>query len=273
MAETKLDPAAILDSALELDGEVAPYYSYFDTSRGAPLSVTNMLTLYMQGADEIVGTRSQWANVGHTPQPDAQRYYIWVPLFAKRPKEGGKEGELEEVFIGRYKPVWCMIPLSQTEGEPLPAKPVPGFSVPQMLDKMAMRMVPFNSIYGGLQGYSRGVEIAISPIASDPFRTTIHEAGHIACGHTLDHALDNETYHRGIQEFQAEGIAYVVLKLLNVMDEQAARYSRGYIKHYLQNEKPPESAIRQVLSVADRIWRAGRVAPAAGYIALAEPAE
>ncbi len=71
-------------------------------------------------------TRKQWANVGHTPKPDAERYYIWVPLMVKRPKKDSADGELEEIFIGRYKPVWCMYPLSQTEGEPLPPKPTNG---------------------------------------------------------------------------------------------------------------------------------------------------
>jgi hypothetical protein len=39
-------------------------------------------------------------------------------------------------------------------------------------------------------------------------------------------------------EFQAEGVAYVVLNLLPVMDEQMAHHSRGYICHWLREEHP-----------------------------------
>jgi len=53
------------------------------------------------------------------------------------------------------------------------------------------------------------------------------------------------------------------------MDEQTARYSRGYLHHWLRGEKPPEQAARQVLAAADRIWRAGRL----GGVAIAGAVE
>ena len=132
-----------------------------------------------------------------------------------------------------------------------------------MLGKLGMRMVEFDSQNGNLQGYSRGVEIAVSPIAARPDKTALHEAGHIALGHTLAHTYEHYHIDRGVMEFQAEAVAYIVLNLLGVMDEETARFSRGYVRHYLRNEKPPEQAVRQVLTVADRVVRAGRVAPAA----------
>jgi hypothetical protein len=60
-------------------------------------------------------------------------------------------------------------------------------------------------------------------------------------------------------EFHAEAVSYVVLNLLGVMDEETARYSRGYIQHYLEGERPPENAIRQVFTAADRILKSGRI--------------
>lgn len=60
-------------------------------------------------------------------------------------------------------------------------------------------------------------------------------------------------------EFQAQAAAYVVQTLIGIMDEETARYSRGYVRHWLHDEQPPEQAYRQVLTVADRIWRAGRI--------------
>jgi hypothetical protein len=248
----KPDSAKILDQALELPGEIAPYYSYFHQ-----YSLTNMIELYVQGAREIVGTRKQWASVGHEIKPGAQRYSIWVPIIIRRKDD---EGQLQEIFTGRYNWVPCIYTLSQTTGEPITPKETPGWSLPQMLARMAIRQTAFESQFGGLQGYSHGTEMAVSPIAADPFGTAIHEAAHILLGHTLEHGLDGESYHRGVQEFQAEAVRYLVKNELGMLDEDSARYSRGYMHHYLQDEKPPEQACRQVLTVAGRILEAGRVA-------------
>lgn len=50
---------------------------------------------------------------------------------------------------------------------------------------------------------------------------------------------------------------------LGQLDEETASHSRAYILHWLDHEDPPEQAIRQVFTAADRILRAGRVAVAA----------
>lgn len=255
----KMNPAKVLEQALELPGQVAPYYSYFDTSKGGALSLTNMITLYEQGAREIVGTRTQWGRVERTPTADAERYYIWVPIIVKTPN---KDGEIEEVFTGRFRPVWCMYVYSQTEGEALKPKEAPGWSLAQMLGRMAIRQTEFKGQYGGIQGYSYGTEMAISPIAADPLGTALHEAAHILLGHTIGAPPDEpggKLYHRGLREYQAEAVRYLVKNELGLLDDQDATYSRGYLHHWLSGEQPPEQACRQVLLVADRMLRAGRV--------------
>jgi len=63
-------------------------------------------------------------------------------------------------------------------------------------------------------------------------------------------------------EFQAEATAYLVMNELELMDEEAAAHSRGYIRHWLGEEQPPDQTIRQVFTAANRILRAGRI-PAA----------
>jgi len=253
-AKNKLDPAQILDGMLEMDGALAPHYSYFHD-----YSATNMAYLWMQGAREIVGLKRHWQSVQREPIPGSHKYRIWVPWFRKVPKTDGEEGETVEL-LGGWNDVPCIYTLSQTTGEPVKPKPVPKWELPQMLGKLGMRAAEFDGRSGNLQGYSRGVEIAVSPIAANPFKTWIHEAGHIALGHTLAHTYEHYHTDRNVMEFQAEAVAYIVLNLLGVMDEETARYSRGYVRHYLHNEKPPEQAVRQVLTVADRILRAGRVA-------------
>jgi len=65
------------------------------------------------------------------------------------------------------------------------------------------------------------------------------------------------------KEFQAEATAYLLENELELMDEETAAHSRGYIQHYLQGEHPPDTAIRQIFTAADRILRAGRIEVAA----------
>lgn len=267
-SKSKIDPVKTLDEALELEGEVAAYYSYF----GDPYSLTNMAYLNAQGAHEIVGLKRQWESVGREPLPDAwkHRYKIWVPWFRQIIDPDDPEGAPKKV-LGGFNDVRCIYTYSQTSGEPIEPKPTPDWDIEQVITALGMRRVPFDLQFGGIQGYSIGVELAVSPIAADPLETALHEIGHIACGHTLEHALGAESYHRGIKEYQAEAVAYLVLHLLGVMDDETARHSRGYLRHWLRDEKPPEAAVRQVLTVADRIWRAGRVVPKLGRVALTEP--
>jgi len=60
-------------------------------------------------------------------------------------------------------------------------------------------------------------------------------------------------------EFEAEGTAYLVMNELELMDEETASHSRGYIRHWLQDEQPPERSVRQVFRAAEAILKAGRV--------------
>jgi len=88
----------------------------------------------------------------------------------------------------------------------------------------------------------------------------MHELGHVVLGHTLPHAFDDYQAHRGMKEFQAEATSYLVLNELGRLDDETAAHSRGYIKHWLKDETPPDTAIRQVFTAADRILKAGRLA-------------
>jgi hypothetical protein len=45
---------------------------------------------------------------------------------------------------------------------------------------------------------------------------------------------------------------------LGMLDEHTAEVSRGYIRHWLSDEHPPDTAIQQVFTAVDRILKAGR---------------
>jgi hypothetical protein len=82
----------------------------------------------------------------------------------------------------------------------------------------------------------------------------------IILGHTLPHALEDYQTHRGVKEFQAESVAYLAMHELDLLDEEQAAESRGYIQHWLKDEHPPDKAIQQVFTATDRILRSGQLA-------------
>jgi len=45
---------------------------------------------------------------------------------------------------------------------------------------------------------------------------------------------------------------------LDLLDDDQAAESRGYIQHWLKAEHPPDKAIQQVFTATDRILKAGR---------------
>jgi hypothetical protein len=85
--------------------------------------------------------------------------------------------------------------------------------------------------------------------------------GYIVLGHTLPQVHAEYATHRGLKEFEAEATAYLCMNELGQLGEETANHSRGYIRHWLDDEQPPEQSIRHVFRAAEAILRAGRVAP------------
>jgi hypothetical protein len=186
-------------------------------------------------------------------------------IINEEPPEALRDEQRERVarVIG-FKLVRTVFTLSKTEGPDLPPAPTPVWDVQQALGKLGIREAAFDSADGNIQGYSRGVEFAISPLAVNHTKTVFHQLGHIILGHTLPHSLDEYAAHRGMMEFQAEVTAYLVMNELELMDEDTASHSRGYIAHWLKGEQPPNKAIQQVFRAADAILKTGRL-PVAAY--------
>ena len=91
------------------------------------------------------------------------------------------------------------------------------------MDKLGIREVPFGSTNGNLQGWSRGTEFAINLIA-------VNRNGPHLLGHTLPYHFEEYQAHQGVLEFQAEATAYLVMNDLELLDEETASRSRGYIR-------------------------------------------
>ncbi len=247
----EIDWAKIIETALTAPGNVGNVYNRF-----YEYSFLNQMFLRMQGVYEPVATLKRWNAIGRTVLQGSKAKEIIIPIFARKPKED----EDEEAAIIGFKAVRRIFTYSQTEGQELPPVQLPEWNVDSALEKLGIRQVPFTALSGNLQGYSRGHDIAISPIAVNPAKTRFHELGHVVLGHTMPESLAEYETHRGIMEFQAEATAYLTMNELERLDETTATRSRGYIQGWLKDERPPDKAIREVFSATDRILKAGRLA-------------
>ena len=95
--------------------------------------------------------------------------------------EGSEDShdEVRQRFV--FRNYWFV--LAQTEGETPYEQPIPGFDLDAALQTLSITRIPFDEINGNVQGFAHQREIAVSPIAELPFKTTFHEAGHIVLGH------------------------------------------------------------------------------------------
>jgi antirestriction factor ArdC-like protein len=247
-----------------LEGKVGAFYSYFHD-----YSFLNRLLFLMQGIREPVASYSRWKQLGRQVIKGSKAKEVIVPVLVTSPEFEGSytdEETLEEKrervakLIG-FKVVRAVFPLSMTEGKDLPPVETPGWDLATALEKLGISEVLFNSTDGNLQGWSKGLEFGINLLAANRNKTVFHELGHIILGHTLPHHFEEYQTHRGIMEFQAESVAYLAMHELDLLDEDAASESRGYIQWWLKSEHPPDRAIQQVFTATDRILRAGRIEP------------
>lgn len=255
-----LDWAKIIETALTAPGHVGNTYNRF-----YEYSFLNQMYLLMQGVHEPVATYKRWRAIGRQVLTGHKKKEIIRPVIihkkhkVEQAQEPGVTEETEDTFVS-FKPVKCLIALSDTTGDELPPVQLPEWDLDTALNKLDIRLVPFDALSGNLQGYSRNRDIAINPIAINPPKTRFHEIGHVVLGHTTPEGLAEYEQHRGIMEFQAEATAYLTMNELGRLDEDTATRSRGYVQSWLKGERPPDKAIREVFVATDQILKAGRLA-------------
>ncbi len=212
----EIDWAKIIETALTAPGNVGNTYSRF-----YEYSFLNQMYLHMQGVHEPVANWSVWKAMGRHILRGAEAKYVIRPKYAKsvkqQPPEGSDEADaiIEDVptLIG-FEPVKSVFALSDTDGEEPPPVTMPEWDFATALRQLGIQLVPFTAVSGNTQGYSRGREIAINPVAVNPVKTRFHEIGHVVLGHTTPEGMAEYEQHRGIYEFQAEATAYLTMNEL-----------------------------------------------------------
>ena len=247
----EIDWAKIIETALTAPGNVGNVYNRFYS-----YSFLNQMYLRMQGVAEPVATYKRWQAIGRQVMKGARAKEIIKPIIVNQPNE---EGEPEPVVVG-FKPVRCIFAYSDTVGPDFPPVALPEWDVDAALAKLNITKVPFRKNDANIQGYARGRDIAVNPFAVHPGKTLMHELGHVVLGHTLPETIAEYETHRGIMEFQAEATAHLTMNELGQLTDEMATHSRGYIQDWLEGERPPDKAIRQVFAATDQILKAGRIA-------------
>lgn len=242
----------LLETAFRLEGASGGTYCRFRN-----LSLANQALLMMQTQIvEPMQTYKGWLGLNRQVKKGSRAKSIYVPMFRKDRDEKG--AVVEEVLTG-FKLVPCMFGYSETEGEELPPWQPPTWSKERALEKLDITEVPYSMTDLNVQGFSLDRTIAINPLARYPFKTLAHEISHVVHGHTTGESTVDYQTHRGIAEFQAEATAYLVLNELDATGQFDPSESRYYIFSWLRGQTPPDAAIKQVFSVADKIIRAGRL--------------
>jgi antirestriction protein ArdC len=160
--------------------------------------------------------------------------------------------EMRQRFV--FRNYWFV--LAQTEGETHYEERIPGFDLDAALQSLNITRLTFDEINGNVQGFAHQREIAVSPIAELPLKTTLHEIAHVVLGHTSAQKLvDSERMERNIREVEAESVALICCESLGLPGAEAAR---GYIQLWLQGDKeiPNQSATR-IFTAAQTILKAG----------------
>ena len=162
-------------------------------------------------------------------------------------------------FVHRAR--WFVV--SQTEGQDLPAIPIPQWDAVQALATLNIERIDFDSTDGNCQGFARKRQIAINPVAQLLHKTLFHEAAHVTLGHTTEGDFaDGEATPRSLREVEA-----VALLCCESLGLAGADYCRGYIQNWLypgvgfDATAIPERSAQKIFHAADQIVRAGRRQP------------
>lgn len=247
-----IEYTVLLNEALTHPGKQLEAYRAFHN-----YSVGNqMLAIMHLEKAEPINTYKGWQELGRQVKKGSKAIALWMPISCKAERTN-EAGEVESVNYSRFlfKNNW--FPLSMTEGADYIA---PEFSSnwdkEKALAALNITETEFSHCNGNIQGYAtRARQIAISPLAALPHKTTFHEIAHIALGHTDSEDMnDNVELARNIMEVEAEAVAYILCSLLAL---PGVEYSRAYIQKWLGSSQVTEKNAQRIYTAANKILKAG----------------
>jgi len=188
---------------------------------------------------------------------------LCMPLTRKRRDDESQatdapsEEQTYTTFV--HKARWFVV--SQTFGNELGPVTIPEWEAARALTTLGIECIPFDKTDGNCQGFARGRQIAINPVAQLPHKTRFHEMAHVLLHTSEGDFTDTEQTPRNLRELEAEAVALLCCEALNL---EGADYCRGYIQNWLSPaigynaDAIPEKSAQKIFRAADQILRAGR---------------
>ena len=248
----------LLEEAVTKPGTLMKAYSLFWN-----YSLGNQILAFIQANRRgiplgPIASFNRWKELGRHVNRGEKAIELCMPVTSKRTvKEQGTDGNETETEITFKRFVfrrnWFM--LSQTDGAEYQLPAIPAWDRARALATLHVEEIPFEMLNGNCQGYAKGHQIAINPVAQMPAKTTFHELAHIELGHTSEAAVnDSESLPRSLKEVEAESVALLCLESLGM---DGAEYCRGYIQNWLSGATIPERSAQRIFAAADKILKAG----------------
>jgi len=126
---------------------------------------------------------------------------------------------------------WFVV--SQTYGSELGSITIPEWDAERALAAFCIERIAFDKTDGNCQGFARGNQIAINPVAQLPHKTLFHEMTHVLLHTSEGDFTDTEQTPRNLREVEAESVALLCCEALGL---EGADYARGYIQHWVRHE-------------------------------------
>jgi antirestriction protein ArdC len=258
--------SALLVEAVNKPGLIMEAYSAFrNYSLGNQLLA--LVQCHMRGIQPgPINTFPKWQELGRHVKRGERALTLCMPITRKRRDDVADTNDETNgehtytSFVQRAR--WFVI--SQTEGQELTATPIPQWDEEQALATLNIERIAFDSTDGNIQGFARGRQLAINPVAQLPHKTLFHEAAHVLLHTAEGDFADGETTPRSLREVGAEAVALLCCESLGL---EGAAYCRVYIQNWLYQgigfdaNAIPEKSAQKIFRAADQIIRAGRTQP------------
>lgn len=211
-----------------------------------------------------IATYKQWEEKGRQVKKGAKALELLIPFqYIKKYNDGTeiKDANGEPVKGRGFKSVPRWFGLHSTEPvdgaeEFAHEQKSPEWDKEIALKNLNITEERFDYPDGNCQGYAKEGVISINPVAQYPHKTRFHELAHNVLGHCSEGTLsDSEFTPKDIREVEAESVAYILCQILGL---DGAKESRGYVQHWLRDDKIENKSALKIFAAADKILKAGK---------------
>ncbi len=244
----------LLQEAVNKPGTInAAYRAFHNYSTG-----NQLLALWQCASRDLevgpICTYPGWQSKGRHVLKGEKAITLCMPCsFTKKTVDENGQEEEDHVSIFIYRPNWFV--LSQTEGQDVVIESPPDWNHVKALANLGIETVVFDHTNGNCQGFAFEKKIAVSPIAVNPLKTTVHELAHVVLGHTVERMEDGDFTPRNTKEMEAEAVTLIVLDSLGL---EGGEDCRGYIQSWYDSNVIGEKESRRIFTASDKILKAGQ---------------